>query len=1153
MKRINLLSLAFLGVFHSLSAQNVGIGTTTPATKLDINGDVAWRTWNLNLVNGANNVITPTDLYSYYRITGPTAAYSITGIGNPENGRLVTLYNATAQTLTIQNMVGAAGVNAIRAGAGNLNIGAWGSVSVQYNTTDNVWVVVNTHGASGAADDWKLDGNTNGSMYSLGTNDAFDLPIETNGAERMRITSGGSVGIGTSSPNALLHVYASGANWDTWFTNGDFNVGDATYRFKVGVATGGVSAGDVRLTASGGTSRLMLGGGAQTSVLTVSGLSGRVGVGTYDPNTRLDVFGDLALKTTPASFTGTAPDLVLNTTGSPSSHYLVNFAAANFNLVGLSVAGAVGLSSQDGRIVMLYNRTGFTMTVLNQSILTPFANYRIRTGTGSNLTIFNGGTVTFVYNNTDNSWVVTSYNEGGAGNDWHTTGNTGTNANTNFIGTTDNQALSVRTNNALAIKVNNSFHKTLGVGMPFSNAGALNGVNGYSVLEAYGDGFSAGDITFCSSGNNLFPNYLVHAKARGTQAAPTIVNQGDLLGIHEFWGYDGSNYRVGASIGALVDQTPGANDLPTALIFGTSADGSAGSAGFFPNIAERMRITNIGNVGININNPTSKLHVYHNEDVNKVTAYSHAGQTSTSADYNNFGVMGYGRGGNFNWGFGIGVAGVGDVANSYYAQGVFAGLGSGIPIPGYRDAALYAEANSLGYAGIFRGGSVVIDEGDLNTGTIANALLFGGLTGEGIASKRNAGGNQYGIDFYQGAVNRMRIWSNGNVGIGQNSFANLQPTHKLWVRDPAVTDADINIFSARHSGSAGATWEMGSVEYYTEGYDNIGFSSWVSPLGSHGASSLGSNFGTNYDGWRWGTVYATNGTINTSDTTLKARISPIAYGLAQIRQIDPITYVWKEDRKFKDFVVPEEDKQFHLGFNAQQLKTVIPEVVESWGWLHDQEHDYKKVKYDALGVNYAEITPVVVNAVKELDQTQQNIIQNMTVSDFGMSTLNGTELYIAFAQGFKQNLTTMPAVTVSPMQPGVSLYIASIDANGFTVKVNGTSTAPIVFNWIAVGKINAQNITTNLAYAPEAHQAKLAQMVEKENQMTTMQQVREGRAANAQKAPVTTELTPEAYQALQKQLYPDAFEPKKAAANSLEVIGTPQPAAAPTSRNNMQK
>lgn len=66
-------------------------------------------------------------------------------------------------------------------------------------------------------------------------------------------------------------------------------------------------------------------------------------------------------------------------------------------------------------------------------------------------------------------------------------------------------------------------------------------------------------------------------------------------------------------------------------------------------------------------------------------------------------------------------------------------------------------------------GGLNIDQANYNNGFINNGLTngygltFGSGSGEGIASKRTAGGNQYGLDFYTSFTDRMSIANNGDM------------------------------------------------------------------------------------------------------------------------------------------------------------------------------------------------------------------------------------------------------------------------------------------------------------------------------------------------------------------------------------------------------
>ena len=78
------------------------------------------------------------------------------------------------------------------------------------------------------------------------------------------------------------------------------------------------------------------------------------------------------------------------------------------------------------------------------------------------------------------------------------------------------------------------------------------------------------------------------ARARGSVVGTnTVVQSGDVLASINFGGGDGSALLAAAQISALVDGTPGTNDMPGRLVFSTTADGASSTT-------ERMRIDSAG-------------------------------------------------------------------------------------------------------------------------------------------------------------------------------------------------------------------------------------------------------------------------------------------------------------------------------------------------------------------------------------------------------------------------------------------------------------------------------------------------------------------------------------------------------------------------------
>ncbi len=131
----------------------------------------------------------------------------------------------------------------------------------------------------------------------------------------------------------------------------------------------------------------------------------------------------------------------------------------------------------------------------------------------------------------------------------------------------------------------------------------------------------------------------------------------------------------------------------------------------------------------------------------------------------------------------------------------------------------------------------------------------------------------------------------------------------------------------------------------------ITFNAYLGPATNNGA-------GLGWSSRRWTGVWATDGTINTSDKNLKKDIQPLDYGLDELMKIKPVTYFWKD---------AHEGDTRRIGFLAQELQTVLPEVVRSQEWFttNEQTGEGKWHPTAHLGVAYSEIIPVAVAAIQE--------------------------------------------------------------------------------------------------------------------------------------------------------------------------------------------
>jgi hypothetical protein len=122
-------------------------------------------------------------------------------------------------------------------------------------------------------------------------------------------------------------------------------------------------------------------------------------------------------------------------------------------------------------------------------------------------------------------------------------------------------------------------------------------------LQVEGTTSSGSSLSIFRNDNGSSGPYLILGKSRGTSiGSDTVVQDNDQLGQIAFVGADGTDrITPGARIFARVNGTPGSNDLPTELVFETTADGASATT-------ERMVINSSGNIGIGTA-PAQPLHI----------------------------------------------------------------------------------------------------------------------------------------------------------------------------------------------------------------------------------------------------------------------------------------------------------------------------------------------------------------------------------------------------------------------------------------------------------------------------------------------------------------------------------------------------------------
>jgi len=246
---------------------------------------------------------------------------------------------------------------------------------------------------------------------------------------------------------------------------------------------------------------------------------------------------------------------------------------------------------------------------------------------------------------------------------------------------------------------------------------------------------------------------------------------------------------------------------------------------------------------------------------------------------------------------------------------------------------LLVQAGSTSSFNVISGKGTIDNYLQLN---IQNQSNTGNASSDVVATAANGNESSNYIDM---GINSGNYTNSTAPILGGNNTAYLYSTGKDFVIGNATGGRNLIFFTNSFASSDE------KMRITSAGNVGIGTSNPLDKLSVAGvvAPSADNSWSLGKSTARWSVVYSANGTIQTSDARLKTNIRPLSYGLREVMLLAPVRYNWRDPS------MPGEK----IGLIAQDVRKVVPEVV-----VGDESKEH-------LGMNYAELVPVLINAIKE--------------------------------------------------------------------------------------------------------------------------------------------------------------------------------------------
>lgn len=306
-------------------------------------------------------------------------------------------------------------------------------------------------------------------------------------------------------------------------------------------------------------------------------------------------------------------------------------------------------------------------------------------------------------------------------------------------------------------------------------------------------------------------------KTRGALA--TAVQSGDTVGSIIWSGGDGTNRIAAASIVAVISATPGTNDMPTDLVFSTTADGAS-------TVTERMRIAQNGAVSMTgtLSVAGNSLAIGGNANTGATVSVNSAAATQPGYVYRTAGVAkwysfadgaesGSNAGANFKLtAYSDAGAAIDDVITAIRASGGAISLGTGTSRP--------VNAYALTINGALDQQSFLRVRGNSGITSITSGYMGISVEGgtadthwQGIDFRTNGNGTPMGrFAMQRTSAGSVFGWGlSNNYGTGITTYAMSLDYNGVLTASKVVTGvADRQAFAHTRSGGAGNTVSFGA-------------------------------------------------------------------------------------------------------------------------------------------------------------------------------------------------------------------------------------------------------------------------------------------------------------------------------------------------------